>query len=302
MNNLAPIAIFAYNRPLHLESCIKALSKSQIFLSSKVFIFFDGPRNSEDAFNVNEVRRVAKELLKDDAQFIYRDKNAGLSTSIIEGVSNILKCFNKVIVLEDDLLAHEDFLSYMNHALSKYEKDSNVFQISGHTFDSKYLYDSNAIFLPFTTSWGWGTWKRSWDIFDLNANGWDVLLSDHQLRKKFNLDGSYNFSQMLIKQMGGGNDSWAIRWYWSVFIRNGLVLFPPFSLIQNIGFDGSGTNGMGKFRNFNKKSLNNKNTQIVLPEKSILINDNYVQMKKSIFKSNGGHLGRIIDFIKKHFY
>src|SRR5690606_5120794 len=36
------------------------------------------------------------------------------------------------------------------------------------------------------------------------------------------------------------NNSWAIRWYASVFLNNGLVLYPSKSLVENIGHDGTG--------------------------------------------------------------
>ena len=47
---------------------------------------------------------------------------------------------------------------------------------------------------------------------------------------------------MLEGLIAGKIDSWAIVWYLSVFMRQGLTLFPIRSLVGNIGFDGSGTN------------------------------------------------------------
>jgi hypothetical protein len=35
-------------------------------------------------------------------------------------------------------------------------------------------------------------------------------------------------------------NSWAIRWYASIFLNNGLCLHPTRSLVNNIGFDGTG--------------------------------------------------------------
>jgi acetyltransferase-like isoleucine patch superfamily enzyme len=48
---------------------------------------------------------------------------------------------------------------------------------------------------------------------------------------------------MLRRQWRGELDSWGIRWYLSVFAQDGLVLWPPRSLVANIGFDGSGAHG-----------------------------------------------------------
>jgi hypothetical protein len=45
---------------------------------------------------------------------------------------------------------------------------------------------------------------------------------------------------MLERQIVGSVDSWAIRWYGSLWMQGGLALHPGRSLVRNIGFDGSG--------------------------------------------------------------
>jgi len=100
---------------------------------------------------------------------------------------------------------------------------------------------SDAVFLPFTTSWGWATWQRAWKNFDPEMSAFAEIASNGTLRRRFDLDGSYPYFSMLKKQKAGLIDSWAIRWYLSVFMRSGLALYPRQSLVQNEGFDGSGT-------------------------------------------------------------
>jgi hypothetical protein len=43
-------------------------------------------------------------------------------------------------------------------------------------------------------------------------------------------------------------DSWAIRWYWSVFRKNGLPLFPACSLVIHEGMDSYATHPSWKRR------------------------------------------------------
>ena len=47
---------------------------------------------------------------------------------------------------------------------------------------------------------------------------------------------------MLRRQIEGKNNSWAIRWNASLFLKDILSLNVGRSLVQNEGFDGSGTN------------------------------------------------------------
>ena len=114
-------------------------------------------------------------------------------------------------------------------------------QISGYMFPVELNPELNAVFLPFTTSWGWATWQRAWKQYDPLMSGYSLLKQDRKLRKLFNLDGSYPYFEILESQIKGKIDSWTIRWYLSSFMLNGMTLHPFRSLVQNRGFDGSGT-------------------------------------------------------------
>lgn len=74
-----------------------------------------------------------------------------------------------------------------------------------------------------------------------NSTGYLQLKTDLVLRKRFNLNGAYDYFSMLEYQLAGKVDSWAIRWYLSTFLLSGLTLYPRQSLILNVGFDGTGT-------------------------------------------------------------
>jgi hypothetical protein len=91
--------------------------------------------------------------------------------------------------------------------------------------------------------WGWGTWKRGWDQFDADGPGQLVAVRQQGREKEFNLDGSYDYTGMLEDQIAGRNQSWAVLWYATAFLKDMLTLYPGRSLVANIGFDGSGTHG-----------------------------------------------------------
>jgi len=172
---------------------------------------------------------------------IERDINRGLAESIIEGVTMLCDKKGKVIVLEDDLLTSKYFLEYMNTALEKYEMNEKVMHVSGYMYPiSAGMQCGESFFLPLTSSWGWGTWGRSWNAFERDGLKLYKELKDNNLFYGFDVQGSYNYKRMLKNQINGKIDSWAIRWYASVFLRKGLVLFPAYSLVENIGLDDSG--------------------------------------------------------------
>lgn len=245
MSQLAPIALFVYARPEHTRQALQSLKANALADKSKLYIFVDGPK--PDAADDTLQRMAAVKKVIREAQWcgevaiIESAENKGLANSIIEGATKLVNEFGKVIILEDDLLLHKDFLKYMNAGLGKYEHESQVYAITGYQFPIKFP-DSvdEAFFFNDIASWTWGTWKRAWDQFDPEATGWERLEKDAAFRKRFNFGNTMDYATMLEMQMRGEIDSWAIRWYWTVFQNNGFSLVPKYSLVKNIGFDGTG--------------------------------------------------------------
>ena len=302
MASQAPIAIFCYRRPDHLRRTLQSLMQCDGFEGSPVFVFGDGPRNESEHAAVDTTRAVARELLGGNAQYYFNDSNRGLSASVIDGVSTVIEMYGRAIVVEDDLALNKFFVRFMNEALDRYEDDDNVFQISGYAFESKEIASLNqSVFLPFTTSWGWATWQRAWHQFDPTARGWELLVTNAELRTRFNLGGAYDYATMLERQMSGQRDSWAIRWYWSVFLKSGLILFPPKSLVSNTGFDGSGTHGGGVFSRFNQVFDGSAIKYPELPMSAVLNKSAVAQAVAALRRQNGGLRARCLDIVRRLF-
>jgi hypothetical protein len=240
--NSAPIAFFCYKRPEHTLQSLISLSQNQGAKNSHLFIYCDAPKKEADERDVRSVREVVKsQKWCGRVDIIERETNLGLANSIIEGVTNLCREYDRAIVLEDDLILSPVFLDYMNCALDLYRDSPQVMQISGHMFPVEVATNKDALFLPFTTSWGWATWWRAWQFFDSKMEQYRELENNIELQKQFDLNSSYPYLAMLERQIAQEIDSWAIRWYLSVFMQQGLALYPKYSLVDNIGFDGSGT-------------------------------------------------------------
>lgn len=242
----APVAVFVYNRPIHTMKTIEALSRNIGAKDTEVFIFSDFAKNEaaldkvravREYINSEEVSTYFKSL-----NIIHAENNLGLANSIINGVTDLINSYNRIIVLEDDLVTSTDFLSYMNEALNYYEENKKVWSISGYTF--KINYPSNYksdIYLSYRgCSWGWATWKNRWEEVDWQVSDYHTFKNDKKSRKEFNRGGR-DLSFMLDKQMEGKKDSWAIRWCYSQFKHDLLTVYPRISRVRNIGLDGSGT-------------------------------------------------------------
>lgn len=248
---LAPIAIFAYNRPDHLRRTLDHLARCAEYSRSPVTIFCDGARTPAHAEAVAATRAIARELVGAKGTVVERVHNLGLAASVIAGVTDLCSRHGRVVVLEDDLLVQPGFLRFMNGALDAWADAPRVMQVSGFMFPiQEFAARTDAFFIPFVETQGWATWDRAWRAFDPACTGWERVLSDRDCQRRFDVDDSYHFSDLLRWQMEGKLDTWGVRWYWSVFQSGGLTLCPPQSLVEQIGSDGSGTHGSILWRRY----------------------------------------------------
>ena len=240
MQTFAPIALFVYNRPQHTERTLKFLKQNELAAESRLYVFSDGPKTPADEQAVAEVREVIKNIEGfKNVTIVARDKNMGLADSIIAGVNRLVTDYKRVIVFEDDLITSPFTLTYFNEALNRYRDEDKVMHIGAYMYNLKDHHLPETFFYRAATSWGWATWERAWQHFEPNV---DVLIQQFDAKKKsdFSIEHTMNFWKQIMDFKKGKNNSWAIRWYASIFLKGGLTLNPSHSLVNNIGHDGTG--------------------------------------------------------------
>jgi FkbM family methyltransferase len=239
MKNPAPIILFVYNRLWHTQQTVEALQNNELAAKSDLYIYADGAKTEIDP-KVEEVRAYIRSIggFK-SVSIIEREKNWGLADNIIDGVTNIVNKYGKIIVLEDDIITSRGFLRYMNDALQVYENEEKVMHVSGYMFPVKRKMPAT-FFYNTASCWGWATWARAWKYYNNDAKYLLDELYNNNQEITFDLNGAYKFTDQLISNIGGNIKTWAVKWYASFFLQNGLALHPYPSLTNNIGFDGSG--------------------------------------------------------------
>ncbi len=238
MADLAPIVLFVYNRPIHTRQVLESLQACSLSGESTLFIFFDGPKTNATAADLQNIEKtrsvIGEKQWCGTVNILTNEKNRGIDESIVAGVSQIIEQSGKVIVLEDDLIPANCFLEFMNQALTVYKDHKNVYSVNGFMFPTGYG-KAETVLLPLTSSWGWATWKDRWTDFKFDAGNPIFLSGNSFINQRFNLPG-INYAELMLRH----KECWDINWYFHVFKRNGLGVFPSQTLIKNIGFDGSG--------------------------------------------------------------
>ena len=136
--------------------------------------------------------------------------------------------------------------------------------------------------------WGWATWSDRWKFYEKNP---DILIKTFNKRdiNNFNINGSENFFDQIIKNQNGNINTWAIFWYATIFKNDGLCVNPNQSFTLNIGNDGSGSNKL-KDKSYSSK-LNLKS--------NFSFENDIIENKKAIKKLKKFYYRRFIGKIVK---
>lgn len=244
MSQHAPIALFVYARPEHTRQTLEALAANPEAKDSLLHVFADGPPDEappELRARIVEVRRIIRERpWCGEVRIIESNVNRGLADSIVSGVTEVVERHGRIIVLEDDIVLGTGALQYFNEALRLYDADTKVMQISGFMVRCS-PWAKRTGFLRMTSSWGWATWARAWKHYDGDAVALRMKV-ESKSRNAFDLDGASFHFEELCRNETKELRTWAVKWYASVYLADGLCLYPKTAVVRNIGFDGSGEN------------------------------------------------------------
>ena len=259
----APVVVFAYNRPGCLKRALEALCMDELAQKTDVFIFIDGCKGESDREKVAGCVDLANSVKSSGSfkrvEVCASETNRGLAESIISGVTKVIEKYGRVIVLEDDLVVRGAFLRFMNDALEYYEKDSEIWSISGFTPYLRRLkrYPGDVYYSYRGCSWGWASWEDRFKLVDWKVSTYGEFKNNESLRRQFARGGG-DLPGMLDKQMKGEIDSWAVRWCYEQSRRNMYTIYPCSTFIENIGFGEDATHT--KKQNMRTARINEKDS------------------------------------------
>lgn len=239
------IAIFSFNRPKLLQRTIAALAANDLADTASLTIFCDGPRHEQDEPDTDAVRKVAKEAYGfASVEVVERSHNMGCAASVIDGLAEMFRLHERLIVIEDDIVTSPHTLRFLSEGLARYADNAKVFNISAWTpphimrqVPADYPYDVYAI--PRFNCWGWASWRDRFQDIDWAVQDYQEFKNSPQLRQLFNAGGE-DLALLLDMQMAGKINSWAIRADYARFKKNMVGINPMRSYTLNIGM-GSGT-------------------------------------------------------------
>ena len=278
-----PVLLICFNRPEYVAQMIEALRKCRV---SKLFVFKDGPRpdNANDSQASKDIEKQIQGI-DWDCEIItnYMQNNLGCGYGPYTAISWAFQYVDELVILEDDCIPTNSFFTFCREMLDKYRDDSKVLLISGFSRlnDTSIFGDNDYIFSQYGVTWGWATWKRVWNDFDMQLRNLDTFFRKggfkNQFRTKKEADFFNNRYRMCQKDKLLYKHVWDIQFGLHSRVNGALRIVPKYSLIQYIGVDGTHYSVIdNKSDVFDVQSL--EDFKVLNSPLLVEANDNYDQM------------------------
>jgi hypothetical protein len=259
MSFKTPILFIIFNRPNVTSIVFNEIKKIK---PSKLYIVADGPRSSKvgEKGGCEQTRMIVESIdWECEVHKNYSDVNLGCKKRVSSGIDWFFENVEEGIILEDDCLPNESFFKFCEEMLVKYRNEERIGMISGNNFQfGKVKNEYSYYFSRYSHIWGWATWRRAWNKYNVNIDSWPEIKKEGRLKKIFNsIKDVYYWSTIFEDVYNNKIDTWDYQWTFTCLINNYLSVMPSVNLITNIGFsqnDSTHTRRISKFSNM--KSIN----------------------------------------------
>ncbi len=234
---LVPVGFFIFNR---IETTKKVFEAIREAGPPKLYLVSDAarPGRAGEDCKVREVREYVESHIDWECEVRknYATENMGCKRRMASGISWVFENEEMAIILEDDCLPSQTFFRFCQEMLNKYKDDERISIIGGYKIVPTYEIKEDYIFSYFASIWGWASWRRAWELYDMDMTLWPDARKKGTLRRQFSNQYYKAKKEEYDKVCFGNFDTWDFQWGFARTINNTLGIIPKNNLIQNIGF------------------------------------------------------------------
>lgn len=295
-----PVLFLIFNRLDTTRQVFEEIRKAR---PQHLFIASDGPRptHPEEKEIVRAIREYVILSIDWDCEVhtLFRDENLGCKRAVSSAIDWFFSLVDEGIILEDDCLPDQSFFPFCQDLLSKYRYDTRIMMIGGTNFQfGRNKSENSYYFSRYFHIWGWASWKRAWQHYDVDMRSWPEIRENRLLHDIFHEKRIIKYWESIFDRVYNGNiNTWDYQWVFSCWIQGGLSIIPNQNLISNIGYGQSGTHTTGNCI-FSKMSHCIINFPLKHPKYVIrnTIADEYTEM---MWYSQSNLLRKLIKIIKE---
>lgn len=242
-----PVALIIFNRPDTTERVFAEIAKAR---PPKLLVVADGPRGTRAGEPEKcAATRAIIDRVDWDCEVLtnYSDINLGCKRRVSSGIDWVFEKAPEAIILEDDCLPHPSFFRFCEELLEHYRDDDRIAMISGDNFQSSQRRgDASYYFSRYTHIWGWATWRRAWQYYDVAISTWPQFRDEKYLVQLLRTPAEQRYWAKVFQAVYEGHiDTWDYQWGFTAWQHGMLSVMPNVNLISNIGFGSEATHTKG---------------------------------------------------------
>ena len=235
----SPVLFLVFNRPESTRRVFEAIRSAK---PPRLYIAADGPRpgRAGEAARCEEVRAIAAAVdWPCEKKTLFRTDNLGCKLGVAGGISWFFEHEAEGVILEDDVLPVASFFEYCDQLLEHYRNDERIGAISGcnlisHLFST----DDSYFFSRYNHIWGWATWRRAWQDYDVEMQKWPDWRKNKGLEQMAGAGRffSHYWRNIFDKVYAGKIDTWDYQWTFACWRTGRLTVLPKVNQTENLGF------------------------------------------------------------------
>jgi hypothetical protein len=239
-----PIVFIIFKRP---ETTQLVFDKIRQVQPAQLLVIADGPRadRAGEAEQCAATRAILKQVDWDcEVLTNFSETNLGCKYRIATGLDWAFEQVEAAIILEDDCVPDLTFFQFCAEMLERYRDDTRIMAISGDNFlFGRYPSEYSYYFSQYWDVWGWATWRRAWQYFDVDLKLWEQVKQQNLLRNILPDARSRRYWHKTLQAVVDGQiDTWDYQWSLAIWLQHGLCIHAKTCLVTNVGFGGDATN------------------------------------------------------------
>ncbi|MDR3717138.1 MAG: hypothetical protein P4L51_30365 [Puia sp.] len=258
MRSETPVLLVIFNRPDTTKAVMEALQTAR---PRHLLIAADAPRigRQGEAELCAETRDTVLSMINwpCEPQWRTSETNLGCGPGVASAISWALTKFETTIVLEDDCVPHPDFFAFVDAMLDRYRDDPRVMLVSGiNVLRGRYKLPYSYGFSRYPLTWGWATWRHSWERFDYNMKAWPAIRESGVL---VDILGDKRVTEYWMRELDkivdGSINTWDYQLHLAMWLHGAYSVYPSSNFITNIGLQGTHTNTLSPVHNLPTAAL-----------------------------------------------
>ena len=280
------VLFLVFNRPDTTKQVFEVIRQAR---PPRLYVGADGSRDGkiDEKGRCEEVRKIATSVdWPCEVKTLFREENLGCRRGVSGAIDWFFKHEPEGIILEDDCLPSPTFFQFCQDLLEYYRNDERVMMIGGVNFQSGWRRTDNSYYFSnYTHIWGWASWRRAWQHYDVTMSQWPFIrdygyLKDIYKNQRLIQNWTHIFEQVYQERI----DTWDYQWHLACLAQHGLCILPNINLVSNLGFNAEATHTVTVNRLANMPS---GNMFFPLKHPSSMIRDDVADWRTFCFESPG---------------